>query len=492
MSSKLAQPPYPASTIDILAYHAVTRAAHIAVFENGNSYRYDQLYNDLCKTVSYLRGLKLRKNPKVAVAVNSLYLHLILTLGLEALGICTMSYASNENQEVTDVLEDFDLILCTQDNTRPVSNKTVILDQTWLTMLEQQEPEKPLVQVRLAENDPYRIIKTSGTTGSLKTLTLTWGTQNRRLQQFQFLARMTDTTRYVVALGFSIQAYHTHCTACLRVGGTCISDNRMSFADSLKKHEATHVTLIPHALIEMLDKLPADYEKPINLRVFTIGAQVSQTIRQQVSERLATSLIESYATNEAAYICTMQADGIGAILPGVELEVMNEAGEAVYQQPGIIRMRSEMLITSYRNDKTTSERMFKDGWFYPGDLGILGQDRIIKLIGRADDQLNIRGIKVAPQPIEEAIVSEFDFEDAALCLIPNSDGVNEVWLAIVPVEKAPLSPETIANLTPKITAILPNAFGETRLIFLDKIPRTATGKVQRGILKQALQNIEAQ
>ena len=64
-------------------------------------------------------------------------------------------------------------------------------------------------------------------------------------------------------------------------------------------------------------------------------------------------------------------------------------------------------------------------------MGILNQSRILKLIGRADDQLNIRGIKVAPQPIEEAILNAFDFQDVGLCMVPDADKGDKVWLAIV-------------------------------------------------------------
>lgn len=487
--STLSADALPANTIDILAYHAVTRGGQIAVFENGTRYRYDQLYLDICKTVTYLRSVEFGPEPKAAVAVGSLYLHMVLTLGLEAVGVCTMSYATHEIDSVEAALQDFDLVLCSADNAPTQSKKTVILDPEWLAMLEGLTPEMPLVQSRFAPDDPFRIIKTSGTTGSLKMLTLPWGKQHRRFQQFQFLAGMTEASRYVVARGFSIQAYHTHCTACLRAGGTCIGDSRYTIAESLKSHEATHVTMIPHALTEILENLPDGYQKPANLRIFTIGAQVSTTIRQKIEARLASSLIESYATNEAAYICTMQADSLGVILPGVMVEVLNEEGESVQQQPGVIRLRSEVLLDGYRDDPDTTARMFKDGWFYPGDLGILGQNGILKLIGRADDQLNIRGIKIPPQPIEEAILSEFNFQDAALCLVPDSEGAEKVWLAVVTKGDTALTEEERDAITEKMPSLLPSTFGTTQMVFLDQIPRTATGKIQRDVLKTALQEI---
>lgn len=489
MSPKAPYTPPPASTIDILAYYAITRPEHVAILEDGVPYRYAQLYQDVCKTVTYLRSLNLGENPKAAVEVKNLYMHLILTLGMEALGICSMSFAANEAAGIEPLVQDFDLVLCTAQDAPTQSKNTVILDQAWATLLSEQSPEQPLIQTRFAPDAPYRIIKTSGTTGSLKTLTLTWDMQNRRLQQFQFLAGMTGSTRYAVALGFSIQAYYTHCTACLRAGGTCIADSRQTLAHVIQQHDASHVTLIPHALIDILDHLPPEYQKPTNLIIFAIGAQVSGTIRQRVKDRLATNLIESYATNEAAYICTMQADGIGAILPGVDLEVVNDAEEPVYNQPGVIRMRSETLILGYRDDPATTKRMFKQGWFYPGDLGILNQNRILKLIGRADDQLNIRGIKVAPHPIEEAILNAFDFKDVGLCMVPDAEKGDQVWLAIVTGGKDKMSQADISAITPKLTPLLPSAFGATQLVFLDRIPRTATGKIQRDVLRKALRDL---
>ena len=126
--------------------------------------------------------------------------------------------------------------------------------------------------------------------------------------------------------------------------------------------------------------------------------------------------------------------------------------------------------------------MFRDGWFYPGDIAVMSDAGSLKLVGRADDLLNVGGIKFSPLALTEKLKSGLPVDDLCLTTIPGQDGVNQLWVAVVPRD-----PHGFAKIVEKIGPLLPVSLGQSRIACMTKIPRTATGKVRRQFLVQALQ-----
>ncbi|MBL6957874.1 MAG: acyl--CoA ligase, partial [Rhodospirillales bacterium] len=261
----------------------------------------------------------------------------------------------------------------------------------------------------------------------------------------------------------------------------CISAPRVNLARALTDFEATHVTLLPLILVSLLDNLSEDYVKPENLCIATIGAPVPDNVRKRALDRLAVKLIESYGTNEIGPICTMNADGTGTVLPGVQVEVVDEQGRPVMGQPGRVRIKSLGIIDGYLDDPETTARMFRDGWFYPGDLGLMEDADTLKLIGRADDIMNIRGLKIAPHRIEEILMEGLPVKDVGVTALPDPDGNNVVRVALVLDGSRKL-----ADLKPQINPLLTGKLVRYEIVAVKKIPRTPTGKIQRNTLNAML------
>ena len=125
--------------------------------------------------------------------------------------------------------------------------------------------------------------------------------------------------------------------------------------------------------------------------------------------------------------------------------------------------------------------MFRDGWFYPGDAGIMEDLRTLRLFGRSDDLLNFRGLKLAPQAMEENLMGELPVEDLCLTTIADEEGVNQLWVVVVP-----RNPNDASSIQEKLVQLLPPVFDKIVLKSLKKIPRTSTGKVRRNRLNEIL------
>jgi len=97
---------------------------------------------------------------------------------------------------------------------------------------------------------------------------------------------------------------------------------------------------------------------------------------------------------------------IGRGIPGVELRVVNQAGESV--NPGetgeVIAKGDNVMVGYYKNDVSNSESVIKDGWLFTGDLGYVDADGFIFLNARRSDIIKIRGKRVSVKEIELVIL----------------------------------------------------------------------------------------
>ena len=135
------------------------------------------------------------------------------------------------------------------------------------------------------------------------------------------------------------------------------------------------------------------------------------------------------------------------------------------------------------NDDLT-RRHFVDGWFRTFDIGYMpGPGRLV-VIGRADDVLNVGGIKIDPRPGEERLRALPGISDAVLLGIPDEVGVGRLYVVIE--GQADDRQEAVIEA---LRDVLPADLGMTNLCYIKQLPRTDTGKVRRNELRAALLSI---
>ena len=103
----------------------------------------------------------------------------------------------------------------------------------------------------------------------------------------------------------------------------------------------------------------------------------------------------------------------------------------------------------------------------------------MQIIGRVDDLLNIGGIKVAPHALEELISKNVKVKDVGICTTLTPDGIEGLCVAISTDEVLDM------GLVEEIGRCFGNQCGKIRFMWVDSIPRTDTGKIQRALLKGA-------
>jgi amino acid adenylation domain-containing protein len=178
---------------------------------------------------------------------------------------------------------------------------------------------------------------------------------------------------------------------------------------------------------------------------------------------------------------------VGYATEDTVISLLDDEGEEVkFDVIGEIVVKSRYISPGYwRRPDLTREKFFSNGGdkriYYTGDLGRLRSDGLLYHLGRKDFQLNIRGYRVEAGEIEAVLLAQGNVKEALVTTVKASTGVDcDCLIAyIVPFEKPLPSPSVLRKAArEKLPAyMVPSAF-----VFLDALPLTTNGKVDRGAL----------
>ncbi len=231
----------------------------------------------------------------------------------------------------------------------------------------------------------------------------------------------------------------------------------------------THISLVPAMLARLLD---LGAKPPASLRVALIGgAALSPTLYDRA---VATGwpLYPSYGMSEtAAQFATFDpADGawheglVGRTMPGHDIRL--DAG-------GRLQVRGPQVMRSYLDGSGIDA----DGWLTTGDLGRIDAAGRLTILGRADDMLISGGRNVHPQEIESCLAACPGVLDVAVTGRPDP-----VWGdLIVALVVGSVTPD---ELLAHARGLLPSAALPRQIHAVDRLPRNATGKLERPALRR--------
>ncbi len=253
-------------------------------------------------------------------------------------------------------------------------------------------------------------------------------------------------------------------------------------------------------LTSLLDHPDYDPERHVPLMPF-IGLGGS-AVPAAVGERCAQMGIEiarSFGSTEHPSItgCTPDAphdkrvNTDGLPLPGVEIKLVDDDGNEVgVGIPGEIWSRGPELFVGYTDSAATEAAFSADGWFMTGDIGVLDDDGYLAITDRKKDVIIRGGENVSAQEVEEILVRMPDVAEVAVVAAPDAR-LGEVACAFFrmqPGHEAPALPGVRAYL--EQAGIARQKWPE-HLRSVEEFPRTASGKVQKFVLRQRLRDADA-
>jgi len=340
----------------------------------------------------------------------------------------------------------------------------------------------PAVEVHRDASAILRVFASSGTTGVPKFVAISHELMARRLLTQVISLGAGPAVRMIgVSLGI-IYGF----TAVLRTfwfGGTLVLTDTPGASAAITRHEVTSIATSPAGLRALLDAMPLGTSPLPSLRQIEVGgSRVPPALRDAATARLCGNLVSFLGATECGGIAAAplaalagRTDAVGYLMPGVEAQAV-DADDAPLPagQQGVLRVRSANLAAGYFGQALSDS--FRDGWFYPGDVGTVWPDGMLSLAGRSGDLLNVGGAKLSPQVIEDALLSLPQVTDAAAFSVPDASGLEQVWAAIVTTE--PIAPAALNDFCRKALPGKAPRF----IIHVKELPRNAMGKVQRDAL----------
>jgi len=227
-----------------------------------------------------------------------------------------------------------------------------------------------------------------------------------------------------------------------------------------------------------------------HMRLFISGsAPLLPETHREWEARTGHAILERYGMTETNMNTSNPYQGaripgsVGLPLPGVELRIADGDGNPLPQgEIGMIEIKGPNVFQGYwRMPEKTKAEFRKDGFFITGDLGTIGPDGYLRIVGRGKDLIITGGLNVYPREIESLLDDVAGVEESAVVGLPHDDFGEGVTAFLVLKDGAQLTEAGVLDL---LCDRLARFKLPKRVIFVDQLPRNTMGKVQKSALRE--------
>ena len=353
-----------------------------------------------------------------------------------------------------------------------------------------QRPSDP-IEVRATGDTVAAIVYTSGTTGASKGAMLTHNNFIANGINLVTCWQVKEEDRFLLGLPL----FHVHALANgLHVW--LMSGCRMRLLERFEHQKAADEFLnftpslffgVPTIYIRLLDQ-PLETAKKIGLfiRLFVCGsAPLPAHVLESFREKYGHTILERYGMTETLmnisnpYYGERKAGTVGLPLPGISVKVANENGDDLGAgEVGEIYVKGPNVFSGYWNREEATVKAFANGYFKTGDVGFIDANGYYTLCGRKSDLIISGGFNIYPREIEEFLLEQPGVAEVAVVGVAHALR-GEVPVAYIVASKPDINTTVLEENCRKHLASfkIPKAF-----LLVEKLPRTALGKVQKHLL----------
>ena len=256
---------------------------------------------------------------------------------------------------------------------------------------------------------------------------------------------------------------------------------------AVKKTPPTFVPGVPTVFERMLK---AAKKKNVDLSKVQIGFSGASSLPKEIIEEWEQStgghLVEGYGLTETSPIIVGNPESadrrpgyIGIPFPDTQIRIVNPDNpdeDMPFGETGEILVKGPQVFSGYFNNPEATEKVFHDGWFRTGDMGVMEEDGFIKLVSRIKELIITGGFNVYPAEVEEVIRTHKDVADVAVVGRPRSDGSEDVVACVVLNDGAALDPDGLKEFAREnLTRYkVPRTF-----YHFDELSKDQMGKIRR-------------
>lgn len=335
------------------------------------------------------------------------------------------------------------------------------------------------------------ILHTSGTTGRPKAVPLTHRNITRSMAIIsETYALNRDDTTYIVMPLFHVHGLIGALLSTLSSGGTAIIAPKFSathFWKDFATYGANWYTAVP-----TIHQILLSISKPLKLPeirfIRSCSSALAPSTLKKLEDAFRAPVVEAMGMTECAHCVTSnnlpqfgkRKPGTVGQAHGVEIVILNEKDQKLVQgKVGEVSIKGSNVTLGYLNNPKANKENFSAGYFRTGDQGYIDEDNFLVLTGRIKELINRGGEKISPIELDNVMLTYPKVEEAVSFGVPDEKYGQAVNAAIV-VKKG----ETIdiKEFKTYLSSKLASFKIPVQIYLIDKLPKTATGKIQRRTL----------
>jgi len=330
----------------------------------------------------------------------------------------------------------------------------------------------------------------SGTTGSPKGVMHRHGSPQATAETYarSILAIGPDDRCLSVAKLFFAFGLGNSLTFPLSVGASAVlHPHRPTPAGIVELVEAEQPTLFfasPGFLAALLDGDAGAGSFASVRATVTAGEALPADIQRRFQERFGHPVLDGIGSTEALHIFLSNAIGrerpgtSGTPVPGYDARLVDDAGQVVTtaENPGYLQVRGPSLATGYWCRDAATRAAFQGEWLATGDVYVTSADGYWTFLGRNNDMIKAGGIWVSPAEVEATLIEHPDVLEAGVVGARDAEGLEMTVAFVVARQGRTIDERTIDEHCRARMAAFKRP---RRLVVVEELPKTATGKVQR-------------
>lgn len=484
---------------DWVAHRASTHAAHPAVEDaRGAQLTYADLHRQVSLAAGWLSALGASEGEHVALLAGATANFAILAHAVPRSGatLLPLNARLTEDELRFQLTDAHVTLLVTDEAHRALAEQAATGTTAVVTSLEGAPWSTAPAVSAPSEVDPHAVhsvMYTSGTTGAPKGAQVTHG-------NFYWSAVGSAEN-----LGVDPSDRWLACMPLFHVGGLSIllrsaiygttvvihdgfDEHRVN--DALRTESITLLSVVATMLRRMLDADGDPYPSTVRA-VLVGGGPVPEDLLVRARDR-GLPVLQTYGLTEAASQVATLSDqdalrklgSAGQPLPVTTLAVTTEGQPTAANEVGEILVAGPTITPGYLDRPEATAEALRDGWLHTGDLGYLDEEGYLYIADRRDDLIVTGGENVYPAEVEAALTTHPAVLEAAVVGLEDPRWGHTVAAVIVPREGQSPSEDALSDHLRETLAgyKLPRRFE----FLTDPLPRTASGKLQRHLVRARL------
>lgn len=363
--------------------------------------------------------------------------------------------------------------------------------------MQNRNKEKEQEKNKVNQSDIASILYSSGTTGRIKGVALThrnWIAAVAAGLALQ-LVRKTPPIHLCTVPLFHMYGF-VFCLRLVALGETMVifgGGGRFDLGTlcrTIEKFAVTHVAVAPPVVVALVGESNEldSYNLSSLEAIVSGGAPVRKSVIQKLRKRLPNAmLVQAYGLTETMgrifstvgpTECEVEG-ATGKLLPNCEAKIVDpETGAALPpSRTGELWVKGPVIMKGYVDDEeATAATLDSDGWLKTGDLCYINKEGYLFFVDRLKELIKYKGYQVAPAELENLLQSHPDIVEAAVVPFPDEEAGQIPMAFVVKGSGSDVSESQIMEIIAKQVAPYKRI---RRVMFVDSLPKNATGKVLR-------------